>query len=205
MHLNRRATLRMGGLLALSAAGITALGGCGLMQGQSAPAKMVRIGILGVSPGTAGPRSDPLWAAFLSALEEDGWIEGQNLALNWRFLNDARIGISAEGEVVTRGDVVDMVAQPVDVIVTQSPVAANIAKQATTVIPIVVLIDDPVGRGLAESIAHPGGNLTGIAGRVAGLSFVKVLELLHQLVPGAQRVAFVYAATSGALHAAGNQ
>src|ERR1700746_1262370 len=117
-------------------------------------ASLPTIGFLGA--GSPGP-ADGWGSPFTSRLRELGWIEGRNIKIDLRWAegrNDRSAEIAA-----------DFVRLRVDVIVTYSSEHAQIAKQATSNIPIVfALAADPVGSGLVASLARPGGNLTGLSG-----------------------------------------
>jgi putative tryptophan/tyrosine transport system substrate-binding protein len=139
------------------------------------------IGFLGAgSPATAG-----VWvSAFTSRLRELGWIEGRNIKIDLRWAegrNDRSAEIAA-----------DFVRLRVDVIVTYSDEHTQIAKRATSVIPIVfALASDPVGSGFVASLGHPGGNLTGLSGQNVDLTG-KRFELLREIVPGLRRLAVLF-------------
>src|SRR5262245_44080941 len=135
-----------------------------------------------------GPRDSgqALSRAFIDGLAEFGWVEGQNLAIDWR---------SSEGNVERfAGLAVELVAIPVDIIFVgtggfSAPLAA---KQATSSIPIVATsMTNPVQDGLVKSLAHPGGNITGTTQSSAELAG-KRLSLLRELLPGLTGVAYVY-------------
>jgi putative tryptophan/tyrosine transport system substrate-binding protein len=115
--------------------------------------KIFRIGFL--DPSNASSMA-ALVGAFRQELTKLGWIEGKNIAIEYRF---------AEGKPERLPELaVDLVRLKVDVIVGASPAVALAAKSATTTIPIVVTsATDPVGAGLAVSLARPGGNVTGFA------------------------------------------
>ena len=142
--------------------------------------KIAKIGYL--SPISREQQELPI-AAFVLGLRDVGYVEGQNLIIEWRFANgqpDRLPGLAA-----------DLVRQKVDVIAVVSSPAAQAAKQATTTIPITMIYGtDPVEEGLAVSLAHPGGNVTGLTIMGAELA-IKQLELLKSAVPTISRVAVV--------------
>jgi putative tryptophan/tyrosine transport system substrate-binding protein len=145
------------------------------------PRGLPTIGFLGAgTSATAGP-----WAAvFIQRLRELGWIEDRTIKIDLRWA-DGRIDRSAEIAA-------DFVRLKVDVIVTYSNQIAEIAKQATAAIPIVVtLAADPVGTGLVNSLARPGGNLTGLSAQNVDLAG-KRFELLREVVPGLRRLAVLF-------------
>src|SRR5262252_8303826 len=143
-------------------------------------AKVPTIGFLGSgTPMTAGA-----WVvAFAQRLRELGWIEDRTIKIDLRWA-EGRNDRSAE--IAT-----DFVRQKVDVIVTYGSEHIQIAKEATSTIPIVALMGDPVGSGLVASLAHPGGNLTGLSGQNADLNG-KRFELLHEIVPNLRRLAVLF-------------
>ena len=125
-------------------------------------ARLPTVGFL----SAASPATADVWvSAFTSRLRELGWIEDRNIKIDVRWAegrHDRSVEIAA-----------DFVRLKVDVIVTYSTEQIQIAKQATSIIPIVfALAADPVRSGLVASLAHPGGNLTG-----------KRFELLREIVP----------------------
>jgi putative ABC transport system substrate-binding protein len=141
--------------------------------------KVPRIGVLRIG----SPPSELDWkqrSPFLQELYRLGWMEGQNITVEYRW---------AEGNVDRLPALADeLVRLQVDVIVVGDTRAIHAAQQATTTIPIVVLsIGDPVTGGFATSLARPGGNITGVGGLFAELSG-KLLELLTEAVPGVTRV-----------------
>jgi putative ABC transport system substrate-binding protein len=143
---------------------------------QTTP-KMPRVGML-CSPTCTGITID----ALFDELRKLGRVEGANMVVE-RKQADSRLdqlpGLAA-----------DLVRSKPDLIVAIGPQPARAAKDATSEIPIVILfVADPVGVGLASSLARPGGNLTGVATLVPGDFNAKILELLRELLPPAKRVA----------------
>jgi putative ABC transport system substrate-binding protein len=119
--------------------------------------------------------------AFRQGLKETGFIEGQNVAVEYRWADNQVERLPALAT--------ELVRRQVAVIVVFGPVAAFAAKAATTTIPIVFLVpEDPARLGLVTSLARPGGNLTGVNFFPAEVS-AKRLELLRVLAPGASRIA----------------
>jgi putative ABC transport system substrate-binding protein len=142
--------------------------------------KVPRIGFLFYG----SPGSSPELDAFRQGLRELGYIEGQNIAIEYRF---------ASGRVERLPELAaELVRLKVDVIVTPTTPASQAAKQATGTIPIVFAgVADAVGAGLITNFARPGGNVTGLASISAELGG-KRLELLKQVAPKASRVAVLY-------------
>jgi putative ABC transport system substrate-binding protein len=125
----------------------------------------------------------PVMAAFHEGLKETGYVEGQNLTIEYRW---------AEGHFDRLpAFAADLVDRKVDMIVAPGDPAALAAKNATSTIPIVFNAgDDPVGAGLVASLARPGGNLTGVSFLTAELH-PKRFELLSELVPQAKVIALL--------------
>ena len=149
--------------------------------------KTKRIGYIGVTDpaSTSYPAEKRNWASFLEGLREYGWVEGQNLLIESRWAEGQleRFGRYA-AELVSRGDI--------EVIVAVGTQATREAKTRITTIPIVmVYVNDPVGAGLVASLAHPGGNVTGIAGLFNEMQ-EKTVELLRELVPDLHRVSLLW-------------
>jgi len=144
--------------------------------------KVPRIGFLGVtSPSDRPSHLD----AFRQRLRELGWVEGQNIVIDYRY---------AEGRVDRLPDLAaELVRLKVDLIVASAGTqAATAAKNATETIPIVMIyVRDPVGTGLIASLARPGGNVTGVSGSAGLELFAKQLELLKETVPKIRRVAIL--------------
>ncbi|MEA2942182.1 MAG: hypothetical protein QOD09_2711 [Bradyrhizobium sp.] len=139
--------------------------------------KMPVLGVL----ATGSPSPEPFFEGLRDGLREQGYIEGQSCRLELR---------SAKGDVaLLREMAVELVRMKVDVIVAFLTPAATAAKQATGDIPIVMAgVGDPVGTGLVQSLARPGGNVTGMSNAGAELA-AKNIELLRSVLPAARRVA----------------
>jgi putative ABC transport system substrate-binding protein len=156
---------------------ISLLGGAAVwpLAARAQQPAMPRIGIIDDSP---------IWNAFRHGLRDLGYLEGQNIAFEYRYasgLPDRLAWVAAE-----------LVRRPVDPIATFGTPPTLAAKQATTTIPIVMVgVGDPVGAGLVASLARPGGNITGntiLGPEVAG----KRLQLLKEVIPSLSRVAFLW-------------
>jgi putative tryptophan/tyrosine transport system substrate-binding protein len=144
-------------------------------------AKIPRIGVL--HPGTVADVAQFV-EAFRQGLREHGYEEGKNIVVERRY-GESRPERMAEV-------VAEFVRLRVDVIVTSSDVAIAAVKRQTQTIPIVMAIStDPVATGFVASLAHPGGNVTGLSNMSAELS-AKRLELLNEAVPGLSRVAIMW-------------
>jgi putative tryptophan/tyrosine transport system substrate-binding protein len=161
---------------------ILLLGGA-MTAPRSLRAQQKELPVIGyLIPGSPGPNA-PFVAAFREGLGETGYVEGQNLAIEYR---------RAEGHYDRLPALAaDLVARNVDVIAAGGDAAALAAKSATSTIPIVFFGGgDPVAMGLVTSFARPGGNLTGVAFMAAEL-MAKRLELLSELVPQARVIALL--------------
>ena len=169
-------------------AGTSLLASCGVTA-PWAPlaAKVPRIGFLGATTEAAEAARV---AAFRQGLADLGYVEGQTIAIEWRW---------AEGQFDRLGALAaELVNTDVALIVAGGSTSTSAAQGATTTLPIVIAqAPDPVGSGLVESLAHPGGNITGLSTLAPGLS-AKRLELLQQVVPRLVRLAILdYASTPG--------
>jgi putative ABC transport system substrate-binding protein len=144
--------------------------------------KVPQIGFLSLTSPSDRPA---VLDAFRQRLRELGWVEGQNIVIDYRY---------AEGRVDRLPDLAgELVRLKVDLIVASAGTqAATAAKNATETIPIVMIyVRDPVGTGLIASLAHPGGNVTGVSGSAGLELFAKQLELLKETVPKIRRVAIL--------------
>jgi len=141
--------------------------------------KLRTIGFLGANPSIESQRV----AAFIQRLRELAWIDGRNLAIEYRW---------AEGRNERYAEnAAEFVRLKLDVIVTSATPATLAAKQATAVIPIVfAAVSDPVGTGLVASLARPGGNVTGLSAQQSDL-VSKRLEFLREVVPGFRQLAIM--------------
>ena len=145
------------------------------------PTHMHRVGALF---GTARQGAAPSLEAFLVGMRALGYVEGQNLVMEYRW---------AEGQYERFPDLAaELVRLQVDVLIVGATPSALAAKHATTTIPIVmVTVPDPVGSGLVASLARPGGNVTGLAALTPEL-VGKQLEFLKDMLPTVSRVAILW-------------
>ena len=138
------------------------------------PAKIPRIGILDDAP---------MWQAFRHALRDLGYVEGQNIAYEYRYGEGAPDRLAAGAA--------ELVRRPVDVIATFGTPPTHAAKEATTAIPIVMVgVGDPVRAGLVASLARPGGNITGNTVLSPDLG-PKRLQILREAIANVTRVAYL--------------
>jgi putative ABC transport system substrate-binding protein len=141
------------------------------------PAKVFRIGVL-------GNENNPPWEGFRRGMRELGYVDGRNVAIEWRWSEgktDRFPALAAE-----------VVQSKVDVIVVSGTQAARAAKQATSTIPIVMTVSAyPDKIGLVESLARPGGNLTGLSNLGPEL-MGKQFELLKEIDPKVSRLAVLW-------------
>ncbi|HYA29773.1 MAG TPA: ABC transporter substrate-binding protein, partial [Acidobacteriota bacterium] len=142
--------------------------------------KIARVGILFV-----GGKDQPHLESFKQGLREHGYVEGKNIILEYRY---------AEGKPERFGELTaDLVRAKVDVIVTTSSISAIAARKVTRTVPIVITSGNPLELGLAESLAHPGGNVTGLSSLLSDLSGKRV-ELLKESFPKISRAAVLWTA-----------
>jgi putative ABC transport system substrate-binding protein len=161
---------------------ITLLGGAAAAwpfaaRGQQS-ARVWRIGMLETVSATLNSAN---YDALRQGLRELGYVEGRNLTIKYR---------SADGRTARFPDLAtELIRLGVDLIVTRGTSAAMAAKHATETIPVVMAASgNPVGTGLVASLAHPGGNLTGLSAIVGDL-YAKRVELLKEMIPAAEEIA----------------
>src|SRR5262245_22369693 len=175
----RTMTLDRRRFVALTAAGLVAWPAATRAQQAG---RVYRIGILGNVP-LADPGSARLWGEFTRGLQDLGYVEGRNAAIEF---------VSSDGKYEPLPALAaDLARQNADVRVARPPQNAVAAKQAPQPIPIVLAsVGDPVGNGLIASLARPGGNVTGTSFLTSAL-VGKQLALLKQLTPQASRLAIL--------------
>jgi putative tryptophan/tyrosine transport system substrate-binding protein len=168
---------------------ITLLGGAAAAWPLAVRAQQAgKVQIIGFS-GSLSQSAQSTWtAAFVQRLREHGWIEDRTVAIDYRW---------AEGRGERFAEIAaEFVRLKVDVIVTAGTDAVIAVKRATSVIPIVFgTAGDPVANGLVESLARPGGNVTGLSNQSADIAG-KRLDILREVVPGLRRLAVMANITS---------
>ena len=167
---------------------ITLLGGVAAAWPLAARAQQPAMPVVGfLSSASPGPYQ-PFLSAYHTGLKESGYVEGHNVAIEYRW---------AQGEYARLPKMADdLIRVRVSVIAAAGTPAALAAQSATTSIPIAfVVVDDPAKLGLVNSLSRPGGNATGVNFFVAELGS-KQLGLLHELIPAAVRVGLLVNPTS---------
>jgi putative tryptophan/tyrosine transport system substrate-binding protein len=152
-----------------------------LAYAQQPATRVVRVGLFANTP-------EPQWEAFRRTLREHGWVEGRNLVIEERWMmGDARKAAELAKSLV--------VLEP-DVLVASSSTQTEALRALTSKIPIVFLLHaDPVGAGHVASMARPGGNITGLSQLMTEVS-AKMLQMLHESVPRAVRIAVLWNPTT---------
>jgi putative ABC transport system substrate-binding protein len=178
-------------LLALSFVGALLFALCSVTGAQQPEAKIPRIGFLQRRLAPTPITPDPLADAFRQGLRDLGYIEGKNILVEHRY------GQGMEERLPVL--VAELVQLKVDLLVIPTSQGIRAAKQATTTIPIVMVTPaDPVAAGFIDSLARPGGNITGITRLTRDLSG-KRLELLKEAFPGISRVGVLTGTTTAGI------
>jgi putative tryptophan/tyrosine transport system substrate-binding protein len=148
-------------------------------EAQQAPLPRIGVLLVGLSPDSKAAQH------FRRGLRDAGYLEGRNIVIEWRY---------AQGDYGRVSAFVDeFVHSNVDVMVMDSTIGTETAKRATSTIPIVMaLVLDPVGSGLVNSLAHPGGNITGLSMATTVDLDSKRLDLLRQVLPHLVRAAVMW-------------
>src|SRR5262249_36406445 len=164
----------------------TLLGGAAATWPLVARAQQPAMPVVGLLSPLAPGSSEHLLHAFRRGLAENGWIEGQNVAINYRLASGLASGFARFPELAA-----DLARRQVSVIAAAGSVAAVAAKAATQTIPIAfIAAEDPVKVGLVASLNRPGGNATGLNFFTAEVN-AKRLGLLRELLPAAKQVAML--------------
>ncbi len=144
--------------------------------------QMNNVPVVGVLTVAAGP-DDPIVEALRQGLRDLGYVEGRNIRIEFRTAQDHRDRLPGLAEELARLNA--------DVVVVTSTLAAQALRRATSTIPIVIALFDPVASGLVKDLAHPGGGVTGLSIMTTELS-AKLLQLLKETVPRLSRVAVIW-------------
>jgi putative tryptophan/tyrosine transport system substrate-binding protein len=170
----------------LTLLGATAAASIDRPRAARAQPKIRRLGVL--SQGSIRTHPTPMFRTFQQGLRDLGWVDGQNLAIEWRF---------SEGSAEPLPRLAaELAGLPVDLIVASPTQPALAAKQATSTIPVVFIqVADPIESGIVANLARPGANVTGLSSMGSGLSG-KRLELLKEALPDALRVAVLWNGSS---------
>src|SRR5262245_6187545 len=143
------------------------------------PERMRRVGVL-----IAFPEHHPMAQAFVQALERFGWVEGKNIRIDYRF--------AAGDSTFFKTYAAELVGLAPDAILASTAPALVALRRQTHTIPVVfVIVPDPVGLGFVQSLAQPGGNITGFSSYDAAI-VGKWLQLLREDAPGVTRVAVIF-------------
>jgi putative ABC transport system substrate-binding protein len=159
------------------------MGGAAAAWPVAARAQQPAIPVIGFLGSASAEAFAPLVRGFRKGLHEAGYIEGQNVSIEYRWADDQyeRLPVMAS----------DLVQRKVAVLLAGGPPAAVAAKAATATVPIIFIVGfDPIGAQLVNSLSRPGGNLTGMYLYIGGL-VAKKLELLHEMAPNATTLALL--------------
>jgi putative ABC transport system substrate-binding protein len=163
---------------------ITLVGGAATAWPLAARAQQMQLPTIGLLGGATASAQAKWTTAFVQRLRELGWVEGQTVAIEYRWVE----GRSERSPAI----IAEFVRLKVDVIVTHATPNVVAAKQVTSVIPIVFpSAGDPVGNGLVASLARPGGNVTGLSVQSSDLA-QKAVQLSRELLPNLARLAMMY-------------
>jgi putative tryptophan/tyrosine transport system substrate-binding protein len=156
---------------------------CPLAARAQQPERLRRLGVL-TAYRENDPSTQPFVTAFVQALERFGWAEGKNIQIDYRF--------AAGDPALFRSYAADLVELSPDAILASSSLPVAALRQQTRTIPIVfAAVGDPVGQGFVQSLARPGGNITGLSSPDA-LLYGKWLQLLKEIAPRVTRVAVIF-------------
>lgn len=151
-------------------------------RAQAAP----RIGLLSI--GTDPVKPNPVWVQFLQQLGQLGYVDGQNITIERRFAGGRQERLPEF--------VADLAERRIDIVVATGDFESLAVKQALPTTPLVMmLVQDPVRAGLVASLAHPGGNVTGLTTQAPEL-YSKRLELMKEALPAVARVGMLLNSTS---------
>jgi putative ABC transport system substrate-binding protein len=163
---------------------IVLLGGAAATWPLAARAQQTKLPTIGLLGGATASAQAQWTAAFVQRLRELGWVEGQTVAIEYRWLE----GRSERAPSI----IAEFVRLKVDVIVTHATPNVLAAKKVTSVIPIVFpSAGDPVGNEIVASLTRPGGNVTGLSVQSAELA-QKLVQLLRELLPNLDRLAMLH-------------
>jgi putative ABC transport system substrate-binding protein len=153
--------------------------------GAQPAGRVYRLGYIGLTSlgGSSGRPADPWWDAFHDEMRSLGYVEGQNLVIERRWIEGREENIPAL--------VAELLGKNVDVLVTTHTGAVRAAKRVTSTVPIVMAgVSNPEKTGLVESLARPGGNVTGVSNMFAESSG-KIVELFKEAYPNRSRLGFL--------------